>query len=179
MKPVGDYNFSTASPFLKKMLQRPELAEHAKDWDCLDVPSGNGRNTFLLGSVFRRVMAMDINAGYLKLIEEQKVNDAIRTAAIDLHRSVLAEAAAYHLVCAIHFYEEQFMVKLIRQMRPGTFLMVETPACHGGNFRELPNQPELSRLFNKAQILFADFKKCNAMNNEEGRGSYKALIKIN
>jgi hypothetical protein len=124
-------------------------------------------------------MAMDINVGYLQTIEEQKTGDIIRTAVIDLHKSTLAEAAKYDMVCAIHFYAEGFIANLLKQMRQGSYLLVETPACHGENFRELPNQPELDGLFNNSQVLYDDFKKCNAASNGEARGSYKALIKIN
>jgi hypothetical protein len=83
----------------------------------------------------------------------------------------------FGFICNIHFYNAQLTAQLLIGMRPNTYLLLETPACHGENFRTLPNEAELKLIFKNVTVLSYEFKQCKHLDNKEQRGRLKALIK--
>lgn len=167
-----DQEFATASVFLKQVLKQYTLGGK-----CLDVPSGDGRNTFLLAGSFNEVVAVDISEKYLKaIVEEPGSNVVIRQA--DVLKDGLTGLESFDFVCNIHFYHEMLTWRLLNDMRPNAYLLLETPACHGENFRTLPNETELGLLLKNCEVLLYEFKQCKHPANKEQRGRLKTLIKI-
>ena len=64
-------------------------------------------------------------------------------------------------------------------MKPGAYLVVETPNCNGGNYQDLPTESELKEIIGKNTIVEAHFNQCNHKANTKGTGSARLLIKKN
>ena len=176
-----DKSFGSASPFLKNVLKDEVLSKSICADHCLDIPCGNGRNTFLLASYAKRVSAIDLSQKYLDSLCEAQTEygqQNIETIQLDVLNQPLNDMAKYGIVCNIHFYHESLIRQLLTTMRMDALLLIETPACHGENFRMLPNEIEASELFKDYQVLRYDFRPCKHADNEEQRGVLKTLIKI-
>jgi ubiquinone/menaquinone biosynthesis C-methylase UbiE len=65
LQPVIAQDFTTASPFLIQVLKLYAVPGNFESLKCLDIPSGDGRNTFLLAESFKEVTAIDINKKHL------------------------------------------------------------------------------------------------------------------
>jgi SAM-dependent methyltransferase len=176
--PEIDRRFQYASPFLKRMLgsHRDKLI----NGKCMDLPCGNGRNTFLLASQFEEIKAIDIDERYLKAIEqnepEYEKKGKIILVSADLLGSPFS-VSGYGLICNIHFWHMQIVRQIINKMSPGALLLIESPGCHGANYKLLPNRVELVSLFSEVDILFEEFTICKHPDNNDKRGPLKLLIK--
>ncbi len=95
----------------------------------------------------------------------------------DVIKERLHNIANYDLICNIHFYNAQLLKNCISDMKAGAFLLVETPSCFGGNYRDLPTENELKELLRPHTIIEFHFKKCNHYGNTAGTGSAKLLIR--
>ncbi len=84
----------------------------------------------------------------------------------------------YGVVCNIHFYHESLIRQLLTTMYKDALLPIETPACHGQNFRMLPKEIEAKELLKDYQVLRYEFRPCKHIDNYEQRGVLKTLIKI-
>jgi SAM-dependent methyltransferase len=177
--PEIDREFKYSSPFLKQAISR--YANQLLNKYCLDIPCGNGRNTFLLATHFNKVDAIDINKEYLQAIHrnstEYKKMGLVKTMNADILAEPLNGIDKYRFICNIHFFDMGLIQSLIKSMQKNSFLLVETPACHGENFRILPNRIEVNGLFAASQVLISEFRPCKNADNVEQRGSLKILIK--
>jgi SAM-dependent methyltransferase len=181
LRPAIDTLFYNASPFLKSVLKYDALSKSIFTDHCLDIPCGNGRNTFLLALHAERVTAIDIGQKYLDSLCEAQIEyqqQNIETIQLDVLNQPLNDLEKYGLVCNIHFYHESLIRQLLTTMRKDALLLLETPACHGENFRMLPNEFELNELLKGYHVLRYEFKTCKHTDNQEQRGVLKALIKI-
>lgn len=173
-----DQDFNYVSPFLKKALI--QYAKNLNNDCCLDIPCGNGRNTFLLAKYFRNVTAIDINELYLRAIKSA-INSYMPTGQITtIHADVLKlidiAVSSNQFICNIHFYNYSLAEYILTSMAKNSLLLLETPTCGGENFRALPNEDELQTLFARHKMLHYDFRLCNRVENNDKRGSLKALI---
>jgi SAM-dependent methyltransferase len=178
INPPIDLEFKYSSPFLKQVLAR--FKDDFLGHECLDLPCGNGRNTFLLASIFKKVRAIDNNQDYLTAINTNKPkhNDLgfIETIPSDLLTEPLKNIEQYKLFCNIHFFNEELITRVLSSMQKKAYLLVETPACHGQNFTTLPNEEEVKQLFSSYNTLMYEFKVCRNLSNTAHRGFLKILI---
>jgi len=172
-----DPQFNQASSFLKKTIQ-----EYVKsDWEaCLDIPCGNGRNTFLLADYFELVTAIDVQPNYLSSIEsvqERYGNPKIDTLCLDILVEPIIDLSRYQFICNIHFFDSKLITSILKGMAKGAYFLIETPSCNGGNFIDLPTEMELQAIINSQQLVNYNFRPCLHKRNTEKRGAFKALIK--
>jgi SAM-dependent methyltransferase len=172
-----DQGFKTVSPFLKHI-----LSTHIKQKGetCLDIPCGNGRNIFFLSQAYPEVTGFDREPKYLEAIMEAAPLYTRVPALLerkDILLENLTELVHYDLVCNIHFYEYGLLKRLIDGMKPGAYLVVETPNCYGGNFWELPTEEEITEIIGSNKLIEAHFKPCGQKANTKGNGSARILMK--
>jgi SAM-dependent methyltransferase len=177
--PAIDREFTYASPFLKEVIK--QYGDDFADKRCLDVPCGNGRNTFLLAGCFKAVTAIDVNKDYLKAIDghipEYGMVGVITTGQSDILINPIRNIGDYWLICNIHFFNISLIKKLLKAMHKDALLLIETPGCHGRNYEILPTRHELDALFTGYQILQYDFKVCKHTDNTDQRGALKLLLR--
>jgi SAM-dependent methyltransferase len=172
-----DPEFKTASPFLRKVLLRHCKKPGSR---CVDLPCGNGRNTFLLTRHFSHVHGIDINAAYLAAILQGSEYYGIPSISLeqrDLLSGQPVEAGSFNWICNIHFYRPELTKRCLGSMAYGSYLLLETPDCRGENFRDLPTEAEIRVLIGENEILEYEFKVCKNKNNVNGKGSARLLIK--
>ncbi|MFC0513541.1 class I SAM-dependent methyltransferase [Mucilaginibacter angelicae] len=179
LHPLIDKENKYVSPFLKMVIGK--YGAVLKDSMCLDIPCGNGRNTFFLAGHFSKIMAVDINADYLQAIRLNAQEFPV-PAKIELyHANILSkpvqETGKVQLICNIHFYHPDLIKNWLMNMSDEALLLVETPGCQGRNFEVLPNSREIETLIKGQEVLFYEFKVCKHPDNLEKRGKLKLLIK--
>jgi SAM-dependent methyltransferase len=177
--PDIDQEFKYASSFLKKALAY--CSAEPPDSIALDIPCGNGRNSFLLARHFKRVLGVDIDKTYLAAIERSKSQypngENVKTTHLDILTSEITRIGECGLICNVHFYNGGLIKTLLASMKKGAYLLVETPGCHGDNFKIIPNQKEIDVLFKDRDIVLKEFSPCKSDRNVEQRGSLKILVK--
>ncbi|QJD95472.1 methyltransferase domain-containing protein [Mucilaginibacter robiniae] len=166
------------SPFVKRVIKAYHVQHDFAQDKCLDAPSGSGRNTFFLAQYFREVLAVDIDESALHMIAQSGEVTNVRLQTVDLKAPLDVEIASFKFVCIVHFFNVTFLRSLLKAMHTGAFLLIETPACHGENFRTLPTDGEIKELFRETELLVYDFKRCKHSANNEDRGAVKAFLKI-
>lgn len=177
--PLIDREFIHASPFLKRILD--EFKKDLEVQDCLDIPAGNGRNTFLLAAHFKKVTAIDINDQYLTAIERNKGaylnSKRISTVQADILKDIPIQTDAHDFICNIHFYDEALTGQLIKEMKKGALLLLETPGCQGENYKILPAEKDLDGALQGCEILIKEFRSCPHQSNGDKKGALKMLIR--
>jgi 2-polyprenyl-3-methyl-5-hydroxy-6-metoxy-1,4-benzoquinol methylase len=166
------------SPFLKRVLNNKSF--NINNNRCLDIPCGNGRNTFFLASQFKQVTAVDIDRRYLDAIQKNEPVYHERANIQVIQNDILGalfSGKGYDLICNIHFWQASVITDLLKTMNIGAFLLIETPGCQGENYKILPSKDELAMLFQNAAILLKEFNVCKHPDNVEKRGTLKILIK--
>jgi SAM-dependent methyltransferase len=149
---------------------------------CVDVPCGNGRNTFLLASYFKKVIGVDINETYLSIIEDSyfaysDLPGSISTQKMDIMVDMPDKIKQADLVSTIHYYSFSFASRVISEMRPGAFFYMESPSCAGENYRDLPNAKEVEFLFKGMEVLLLKTNDCSSPNQNIKSVSFKFLLK--
>lgn len=149
-----DLDFKYCSKNLKLFLKDNSLPEIKY---ALEIPCGNGRNTFFLATKFENVKGVDINKAYLDGIES-RIKNYKDIGNITLENSDvitrIPNLSNYRFICNIHFFKSILIQQIIQQMLPGSLLYVETPSCMGENFLELPSFNDIKSLFINTQLLF-------------------------
>jgi SAM-dependent methyltransferase len=177
--PAIDREFRYASTFLKDVIN--QYGEKFADKKCLDLPCGNGRNTFLLAGYFKAVTAIDVNKEYLQAIDdhipEYGKAGVIETSQSDILISQFCDVGGYQLICNVHFFNISLIKKLLKSMHKDTMLLIETPGCHGRNYEILPTRHEVYELFTGYKTLCFDFKVCKHKDNTDQRGALKILLR--
>lgn len=176
---VYDPDFTNCSSELKKV-----LTEQYGIFDgcCVDVPCGNGRNTFLLASYFKEVIGIDINETYLDILEDSYSTysglvGSISTQKMDIAADIPENIKHADLISTIHYYSFSFASRVISEMRPGAFFYMESPSCAGGNFRELPNANEVDFLLRGMEVLLLKTNFCGSLGQNVKSVSFKFLLK--
>lgn len=173
-----DPNAKYVSSSLKKAI---EFIGVSKLKSCIDLPCGNGRNTFYLANIFQKIIAVDINEAYLATINSYKEryslsSNNIITLNVDLSSHIPSEVANADLVCSIHYYNYSSFKQIIESMKKGSFFYIETYNCNGGNYLQLPKEEEVETLLNGVSVLFKEQKLCGKGNIQDKRISFKCLI---
>jgi SAM-dependent methyltransferase len=179
LRPLIDKEDKYVSPFLKMVIGQHQA--ELTGTRCLDLPCGNGRNTFFLAGHFNKIIAVDINGDYLEAIR-LNAQQYLFSGKIELHQSDILynpvqEVGEVQLICNIHFYNPDLIKNWLLNMRDETLLLIETPGCQGRNFEILPNRDEIATLIIGQEVLFYEFKVCKHPENLEKRGKLKLLIK--
>jgi SAM-dependent methyltransferase len=179
LHPEIDKDFRYVSPFLKRV-----VSQHEKEFinqNCLDIPCGNGRNTFFLAGHFKNITAVDISKRYLEAIDKDVAEYAkagiITTINSDILEEKVSDISGYKFICNVHFFNVTFLSELLKAMREDAILLIETPGCHGSNYKILPTREEINELFADYEILYYEFKECKHIENAQHRGILKTLIK--
>jgi SAM-dependent methyltransferase len=179
LQPAIDQEFKYASPFLKQV-----TAQYGGEFagqHCLDIPSGNGRNTFLLAGYFKKVTAVDINEKYLQAIYRNQPRyetpGRITTLQSDILINPPGNINQYQMICNIHYFHATLIESLLKSMRRNALLLVETPGCNGRNYEILPAKAEIDELFAGHAILQTEFKICKHIDNTAQHGALKILIR--
>jgi hypothetical protein len=174
-----DPEFRFVSRSLKQAI---ELVPNNKMDQCVDMPTGNGRNVFYLSQFFKSVIAVDINGAYLKSIDSSSkkyhsFNKEVTTSRIDLAQELPREIEYSEFICTIHHFSYSLIQRVIEKMKNGSYYYIETPNCHGDNFLELPTEQEIDRLFKNVSIVFLERHICNADFMNIKHVSFKCLLK--
>jgi len=179
LHPLIDKENKYVSPFLKMVTGK--YGASLQQSKCLDIPCGNGRNTFFLASHFNKIVAVDINGDYLQAIrlnaQQYPVPGEIELYQNDILSDPIRELGEVQLICNIHFYKPALIKNWLVDMKNEALLLVETPGCHGRNFEILPNSDEIAALVQGQEVLYHEFKVCKHPENLEKRGKLKLLIK--
>jgi hypothetical protein len=59
----------------------------------------------------------------------------------------------YSLIFLVHFYHSAVLTQIVRAIKPGGFLVLETVDNRGGNYLELPHVGEIFRLISALRII--------------------------
>lgn len=148
---------------------------------CVDVPCGIGRNSFFLASRYKQVLAVDINEGYLKTLEDNQdtyrgLHGIITTKQMDLDTNIPEQISEADLVVTIHYFSHAFVRKVIHLLKPGAFFYLETPSCSGGNYLELPTVRDLEALLREVKVQSLKTNLCQSPGRELKSASVKCLI---
>ena len=171
-----DPDFKYCSKFLKEYLSNNSSFDTKV---VLDIPSGNGRNTFLLAAFFKHVYAIDISKKYLFEIEalKHKYNlNNILTIKSDILRDSIDILPIADFICISHFYNEHLFNTIKLKMKSDAIIYIETPTCRGGNYLELPNKAMIEHFLNGFNVLHYKENICNSDFRLEKGISYTALI---
>ncbi len=176
-----DPNYQYTSKILKNYLK---TQEGFKKKICMDMPSGNGRNIFLLALHFEHVYGVDISQKYLDEIENYKsVYQVfnITTSILDVTKNTPITLSSADFICISHFYDFTFLHKVKLSIKVGAKIYVETPSCRGGNYFELPSKTELEAFLSGFKIIFYKNNVCNSDNRLNKSISFTAILekKIN
>jgi len=178
-----DNNYQYSSKQLKRFLEK-NVASVSNDNLCFDIPCGNGRNTFLLASYFKKVIGVDICEKYLEEIEGYKSKYNIfnvSTVVRDLRNANLAFVYKANFVCISHFYEKTFFYQLKNNLKHGAKMYIETPTCRGGNYLDLPDHFELNQFLNGFKVIFLKTSYCNSgtTDNHRKKGiSFTTILEV-
>ena len=171
-----DPDFKYCSKFLKEYLSSNDVFGSKVG---LDIPSGNGRNTFLLAAYFKNIFAIDISKKYLFEIEELKHRYNlcnIITIESDILRDRIDILPIADFICISHFYNEHLFNTIKLKMKSDAIIYIETPTCRGGNYLELPNKIMIEHFLNGFKILRYKENICKSDFRFEKGISYTALI---
>lgn len=174
---MPDLDFKYVSPFLKRTLKKHF---NKKGHQALDVPCGTGRNLFLLAQYFEEVKGVDLEEQYLSAIYKIKEIykcDLVKLEHKDVLKNAMSDIAQYDFVCNIHFYSTYLTAQIMPRLKTGALFLLETPSCHGGNYRELPTEDELNAIFRNDDILQYSFTPCNHKENINKTGAAQVLIR--
>jgi len=176
---VYDPTFLNSSGALKQVLSNG----HGIHFDrCLDMPCGNGRNIFLLTTYFKNTVGVDINDKYLDEINRMVPNyhlapASISTKKIDLINELPEDIHLFDFISIIHYYDHTLITRVIKKIRNGAFLFVETPGCAGGNYRGLPFEEEVNDLFKDLETLMFKSRPCASPELPHKIISFKTLVR--
>lgn len=174
-----DPEFKSASSILKKILKK-HFGANGKQ--TLDIPCGTGRNIFLLSNYFDKVIGIDKEDDYLSAvtcIKDQYPKSNIELKKHDVLKGDLGDLNDFDLICNIHFFDSKLTLQLIKGLRTGAFLYLETPECRGRNFMDLPTEMELNSILKGQTILFYKFRPCGHKENALHAGAVQVLIQKN
>jgi SAM-dependent methyltransferase len=141
---ASDLEMLSPSPFVRKYSE--EIVRAAGDMPILDVACGGMRNGLLLSYFGGHVLGVDIdltqaqhNQTRLKGTEFENAFQRIKYLRCDLIRDPWPfEAQSIGGIINVHFLHEPLLISFSESMVPGGFLLLETVAAHGENFRQLP-----------------------------------------
>ncbi len=171
-----DPNNSFSSKLLKKYLNENQLF---KNKICIDAPSGNGRNSFLLARYFKEVICYDINSKYLDEIINNKPKYSIKNVFIDkldLLTDIPNTFTKTDFICISHFYDFKFLMKLSKVVKKGCIIYIETFSCKGQNYYDLPDEKELNLFLDDFKIISINKVFCNSNNRINKSISFTALL---
>lgn len=171
-----DPNFKYAS---KELLSFLTGNKFYKKNVCLDVPSGNGRNIYLLSRYFNKVIGVDLIQKYLDEINLNKIkynSYNIITKKVDVVLENVIDYKEIDFVCISHFYNKTFFENLEKNINSGVIIYIETPTCRGGNYLELPTEDELSYFLESFNIIKIRKKTCNSEDLIVKSVSFTAIL---
>lgn len=169
-----DYEYS--SKFLKKYLLNNDVF---KSKIAMDIPSGNGRNIFLLASYFKHVFGIDISKKYLSEIEEYKEKynlSNIETIELDIMKDKIEILPNVDFICISHLYSKSLYNTVKSKIKTGGLIYIETPTCRGGNFLELPSRMDIDTFLNGFKVLYFKENICKSDFRFEKGISFTSLI---
>ncbi len=106
---------------------------------ALDIPSGNGRHSRLLASFGMDVISVDLDRPSLLRGPAAKVaNDGVLAICADATRELPFADEIFDLALVVHFPLAEVLAPLIRCVKPGGLLILESFGAHGGNWVSLP-----------------------------------------
>lgn len=146
---------------------------------CLDMPSGNGRNIFLLALHFSHVYGVDISQKYLDEIESYKSKyqvSNITTSILDITKNTSVTLPSADFICITHFYDYAFLDRVKLSIKEGAKIYIETPTCRGGNYLELPNNIELEDFLNGFKLIYYKNNVCNSDKRVNKSISFTAIL---
>jgi SAM-dependent methyltransferase len=170
-----DPDFKFASKELIKFLSVSKF----NNYNCLDIPSGNGRNIYLLSKYFNKVIGVDINKTYLDEIELNKgkyKSKNISTIQNDILEEISLDFKQFDFICISHFYNRLFFNYLETKINSGVILYIETPTCRGCNYLELPTESELNLFLESFNILKIKKNICGSEGNIVKSISFTAIL---
>ena len=145
------------------------------------MPCGNGRNVFFLSKNFKHTTGVDIEPKYIEAIKDKE--DAYKSSPLDLKLIDLTNErinlSKYNFICNIHYFDLRLLNDTIEHMAKNSFLLVETPFCNGGNFKDLPNEVTLQSLIKSTEVHYYKFTTCVHPDNVNNNGALKLLLKKN
>jgi SAM-dependent methyltransferase len=171
-----DPTFEYASKILKKYL---EYKGDNRNMTCLDIPSGNGRNIFLLAFHFKHVYGLDISRKYLDEIENLKAKYEIyniSTICTDIIMDDIEMLSNVNFVCVTHLYNNTLFNKIKQKMKTGAKIYIETPTCRGGNYIELPSKNEIDIFLKGYKVISYKENVCKSDLRFEKGVSFTAIL---
>lgn len=147
----------SVSTFARTSLESTGLSRAAR---VLDAPCGHGRHSRWLAGEGYTVTALDCSKE--RLSEARQVSepesDSIQWVVADIEFSWPILVAYFDLVIVIHYWSSEVLSRARASLKPGGWLIFETFAARGENWRELPSLGSVASLASPHFDL-ADFRE--------------------
>lgn len=141
---VASMSLPEPSPLVTKLA--PTIAAASGDLPVLDVACGGGRNAFVFAELGCEVVCVDRDLSPLDIFARRlrhgsfiETANRLRFHPLDL---VLNQwpfgRAEFGAIINIHFFLPALLHHFETSLRPGGYLLIETPPGCGGNYRDLP-----------------------------------------
>jgi SAM-dependent methyltransferase len=132
-----------------------KIASSALDMPILDVGCGSGRNAFFIARLGCALICLDkdlspLNQGRASFGTECRLTESLAIQKIDLLKEPWpCELSSVGGIINVHCFLPTLFPFFANSLRPGGYLLLETPPACGGNFRELPKTGELKAVLEK------------------------------
>ena len=124
--------------------QHAEMIGHRVRGPIADVACGSGRNLVPFLRSGQTIDCYDIRENSLDPYIVNVAGPRITQHQVDLLSEKFdLSRSRYGLVLLVHFYSADVLAKIVRSLKPGGFLIVETIDDRGGNYLQLPRAGEV------------------------------------
>lgn len=130
----------TPSKFVSQCVDR---ISNAPKKPVLDLPCGYGRHSFLFANSGYNVISADIDLPALQdvsLNKSRSIQAGVDVICIDASCPLPFKNLSFGIVVVVHYVEKTLLDEVDRILSPGGYLIFETFAGNGGNWRNLPDR---------------------------------------
>lgn len=129
------------------------IADSAGTLPILDVACGSGRNAFPFQALGCRVICIDRNLSELDLTRHSSKHD--QSLLFPYQMDLISDSWPFDpssagAIINVHFYSPLLLRHFTDSLRPGGYLLFETPPGCGGNHIELPREGEVKDRIEKS-----------------------------
>lgn len=117
-----------------------EKIASAVPFEILDIPAGTGRNSLWLAGLGHRLTIADIDGHLVRETQSRMAaaNLLCTTSVVDACGELPFQKAAFDAVVIVDFVNDHLLKTIGKHVRPGGWLVFESYAARGKNWRQLP-----------------------------------------
>jgi SAM-dependent methyltransferase len=135
---------------------------------ALDIPCGDGRHSRLLASVGMDVISVDLDRH--SLLWGGAVNgsgDRVLAICADATRELPFADALFDLALVVHFPLVEVLPPLVRCVKPGGLLILESFGAQGGNWLSLPLLGQIQQMLSSAAFALLRYEEAPVRRHAE------------